>query len=270
MGRSLGRFLARFAKLRREVALANLAIAFPEQNLEARVAIYERMMAHFGTVLAEFARFTRPGEDRYGRVTVENLESAWAGLEAGRGVILLTGHFGNWEAFAAQLAREGLPVTVLGGRQRNPLVEELINRYRARVGLEPLVVGKSLRPIVTALRGGACVASLVDQDGGPGGLFMPFFGRVASVQPGLFRLAARRSIPIVTGFSVREGSAWRARFAEPDWPEPVKGPEAAEAEARRLAARYLAALETHIRDRPDHWFWVHRRWKTRPPGEGST
>ncbi len=268
MGRSLGRMVARIG-LRREVALANLAQVFPERTAAEHRAIYSAMMEQLGMVLAEFARF-EGGNDPVVPFRVGNLDGVRARLAEGRGVILLTGHFGNWEAFAAQLVREGIPMNVLGGRQRNPAVEELINRYRRGAGMRPLVVGQSLRPIVAALAAGSCVASLMDQDGGRNGFFLPFLGRVASVQPGLFRLAVRRSVPVMSGFPVWDGSGWTARFRDPIRIEPASTPEAVDIEARKLARAYLDDLEEHIRAHPEHWFWVHRRWKTRPPGEDST
>jgi KDO2-lipid IV(A) lauroyltransferase len=128
-----------------------------------------------------------------------------------------------------------------------------------------LTVRGGLRPLVRTLREGRLVASLADQDGGPDGIFLPFLGRVASVQAGLFRLAARLGTPLVIGFCWWEDGRWRGRLDPPVFPGAAAGPSAVEAEARRLAARYTARVEEEVRRRPDHWFWVHRRWRTRPP-----
>jgi len=267
-GRALGRFAARSVPLRRRVALENLAAAFPEMDASGREAVYRGMLENLGEVLAGFARFgKRRPEPITGTIRVVNPEAFAEARDGGRGALLLTAHYGNWEALGAAGAACGYPVTVLGGRQRNPLVEALFARYRARMGLGTLTVGKSLKPLVKALREGSFVASLADQDGGPGGFFLDFLGRKASVQPGLFRLAARSGVPMVTGFAVRDGDGWRGELQSPVWPEPARDEASAEAEARRLATLYAARVERMVRERPDHWFWVHRRWRSRPPEE---
>jgi KDO2-lipid IV(A) lauroyltransferase len=269
-GERLGRFVDRVIPLRREVALANLHAAFPEMSEAERRAVYRRMLENLGVMLAEFARFNRRTPDPPSlSMRVDNPDAFAAARDAGRGALLLTAHFGNWEGLGAMARELGYPVTVLGARQRNPLVEDLFTRYRGRMGLAAITVGKSLKPILKALNSGAFVATLADQDGGPGGFFIDFLGRRASVQPGLFRLIARRGTPLVTGFSWREGDGWRGAFQEPIWPRVASTEKEAETEALRLAAIYTARVEEYVRRHPDHWFWVHRRWRTRPPGEPS-
>lgn len=267
-GRALGRFAARTVPLRKEVALENLARAFPEMSAAERERTYRGMMENLGAVLAGFARFgMRDPEPATRSFTVVNLDAAARAHAAGKGAVFLTAHYGNWEVFGAAVRASGYPVTVLGGRQRNPLVESLFARYRANVGLESLTVGESLKPLVRTLRGGAFVATLADQDGGRGGFFIDFLGRKASVQAGLFRLLVRTRVPLITGFAVRDGERWRGELQDPVWPEPAAGEAEVEAEARRMAALYLARVEEYVRRHPDHWFWVHRRWRTRPPEE---
>jgi KDO2-lipid IV(A) lauroyltransferase len=267
-GRDFGRFAARCVPLRREVALTNLRLAFPEKSEEERRAVYRGMLENLGLVLASFARFEREPRDPIADVMRLVHPEAFAEVHrAGRGAILLSAHFGDWEALVSTVAAAGYPVTTLGGRQRNPLVEDLFARYRTRMGVGAITVGKSLKPILVALRRGDFVATLADQDGGSGGFFIDFLGRPASVQPGLFRLAARTGVPLVTGFAVREGDGWRGELQPPLIPAAATSPEAVEAEARRLAVHYTALVETYVRRHPDHWFWVHRRWRTRPPKE---
>ncbi len=270
LGRGIGRFAARYAPLRREVALGNLQAAFPEMDAGSRAAVYASMLENLGEVLAGFARFgKRRPEPITETIRVANPEVFAEARRAGRGAIFLTAHYGNWEAFGAAAAAAGYPVTVLGGRQRNPLVESLFARYRGNMGLGTLTVGKSLKPLVKALREGSFVASLADQDGGRDGFFLDFLGRRASVQPGLFRLLARSGVPLVTGFAVRDGAGWRGELQSPVWPHRARDEASVDAEARRLAALYTLRVEQYVRARPDHWFWVHRRWRTRPPEESG-
>ncbi|HET9232850.1 MAG TPA: lysophospholipid acyltransferase family protein [Candidatus Eisenbacteria bacterium] len=260
-GRQLGRFVSRWVPIRREVALINLRASFPEKSETECRAIYGRMCELLGITLAEFARFSKP-HALTRRITIENVEAVDRALRAGKGALLVTAHFGNWEVLGGAVAARGYPMTAVGARQRNPLVEELFNRYRQNVGMVSINVDKNLKPLLQALHEGACVATLADQDGGPDGFFLPFLGRTASVQGGLFRLLARKGIPMVTGFSIREGDRWRGELQDPEFPEPS---EDTEREAARLAAVYAGRVESYVRRYPDHWFWLHRRWRTRPP-----
>jgi len=221
------------------------------------------MCETMGITLAEFARFGGSRDEPLSSwIRVDNLSAVDRALAPGKGALLVTAHFGNWEALAGALAERGYSMTAVGARQRNPLVERLFTAYRQNAGVASINVGKSLRPLLKALQDGACVATLADQDGGPQGFFLPFLGRPASVQAGLFRLLARRGTPMVTGFAVRDGEGWRGELQEPEFPRSDTDPEA---EARRLAAVYSSRVEAYVRRYPDHWFWLHRRWRTRPP-----
>ena len=264
-GRVLGHCVSRWVPIRRDVALANLEAAFPERTEAERRDIYRRMCETMGITLAEFARFGGSRDESLSSsIRVDNLSAADRALAPGKGAFLVTAHFGNWEILAGAFAEHGYPMTAVAARQRNPLVERIFSAYRQKVGIASLNVGKNLRPLLKVLQEGACVATLADQDGGPRGFFLPFLGRPASVQAGLFRLLARRGTPMVTGFAVRDGEGWRGEIQEPEFPRSGADPEA---EARRLAAVYLGRVEQYVRRYPDHWFWLHRRWRTRPPTE---
>ncbi|HYV50985.1 MAG TPA: lysophospholipid acyltransferase family protein [Dongiaceae bacterium] len=262
-GRALGRCVSRCVPIRRDVALANLQAAFPERTETECRDIYRRMCETMGMMLAEFARFgARRPDPVVNWMPVDNVSAVERALAAGRGALLVTAHFGNWEVLGGAVAGHGFPLTAIAARQRNPLVEGLFNRYRQNIGLPSINVDRSLKPLLRALQEGACVATLADQDGGPDGFFLPFLGRPASVQAGLFRLLARRGTPMVTGFAVREGEGWRGELQDPEFPEPNAAPDG---EAKRLASIYTARVEDYVRRYPDHWFWLHRRWRTRPP-----
>lgn len=270
-GRRLGRLVQRVAPLRRRVAWQNLEAAFPEMSESRRRETLNRVYENFGCVLADFARAgRRPVEPIDESIRVDNLEAVEAAQRAGRGGLLLTAHYGNWEALGAAVAQAGFPVTMLGARQRNLAVERLFDELRTARGARTTTRRRGLRPVVSALRRGEFVATLADQDGGRDGFFVPFLGRTASVQAGVFQLAARLGTPVITGFSYREGDRWHARLDDPVFPDPAAGEgSAADAEARRLAEVYTRRVEEAVQRRPDHWFWFHRRWKTRPTGRDA-
>ncbi len=258
--------LRHIAPVRRRVALENLRLAFPERNERDIRGIYGRMWSILAWVLADFARFPRGDSDPIlDTVELAGEEFLEQAASLGKGIMVLTGHFGNWEGMAAAVRARGYAATAIGARQRNPLVEDLFTRYREARGVRALTVGESLRPLLQGLRRGEVVGTLADQDGGRDGFFIDFLGRPASVQSGVFRLLARTRVPLVTAFTVRVGDGWRVEMQEPLRAEPTDHADATEAEAYRLAGTYTRRLEVYVRRHPDHWFWLHRRWRTRPP-----
>jgi KDO2-lipid IV(A) lauroyltransferase len=269
--RGLVRVLTTLVPIRRRVALDNLRRAFPDLGERDRRRIYRGMWNHLALLLVDFARYRRrPQEPMHRRHRLEHPERIDEALAAGRGLMILTGHFGNWEAIASVFSERGHDPVAVGARQRNPLVERMFVEYRAARGVRVLTVGKTLKPLVQALARGGVVGTLADQDGGADGFFLEFLGRVASVQSGLFRLIARRRVPLLPVFTLREGDGWRIVPGEILWPRDAGTAAEAEEEARRLAIAFTAALEAEVRAHPDHWFWLHRRWHTRPPGERAS
>lgn len=260
-GDLLGRFAHDVVAIRRAVAEENLRAAFPDWTPAERRDTLRRMYRHFGRNLAEFARFpvmTRAGLDRC--VRLEGEHHLKAALAPGRGVLLLSAHLGNWEILGATLAAHGYPVTLLVGPQRNRLVQDLFTAFRRRHQVEVLVRGHDLRGIFRALAAGRVVATVGDQDAGPGGYFVEFLNRPASTALGPYRIARRAGAPLLIGYGLREGRIHVAQAEPPLWPDPARDPgEEAEAWSRQ----YHAVLETLIRRRPEQWFWVHRRWRSR-------
>jgi len=259
--------MSRFVPLRRGVALANLLAAFPDSTEKQRRAIYRSMCRSLGVVISDFARWPlMSASDFVEYVDIEGMENLERVRDRAGGTLMLTGHFGNWELTSAVVASLGIPVTVLGARHRNPVVERLFTDYRIASGVSELTLRQGLKPLVETLRRGDVVGSLADQDGGADGFFVDFLGRPASVQAGLFRLAARMKVPVLTCFTMRAGTRWRM-VCEPPFELEGIDPDRPEDVARGLATAYTRRLEARVREHPDHWFWVHRRWKTRPPGE---
>lgn len=263
LGDALGRVAHDVVGIRRGVAEANLTAAYPHWSKAKRADVLRRMYRHFGRNLAEFARFpvmTRAGLDR--RVLLEGEHHLKAALAPGRGVMLLSAHLGNWEILGATIAAHGYPVTLLVGPQRNRLVQEMFTRFRGRHQVEVLVRGDDLRGIFRALAAGRIVATIGDQDAGPGGYFVDFLNRKASTALGPYRLARRAGAPLLIGYGIREGRNHVAQAEPPLWPDPAVD---ADEEARAWSRHYHRVLEALIRRRPEQWFWVHRRWRSRPP-----
>lgn len=252
--------LARALGLRRRVAESNLALAFPERTAQERAAILAAHWREVGRIAAEYARLPELARARADAVA----EAHGLGhLEAlrGRGALLLTGHFGNFELLGAHLARLN-PVDFVVKPLSNPKVEALVNDLRSRAGVGIIPLGGGVKHVFKALRAGRWVALLADQDARRHGVFVPFFGRLASTPEGPARLSLQTGAPIVFG-TIRRRADGRHRL-DVDPPHASAGPPD-EAHVRALTAWHAARLEREVRAAPEHWFWLHRRWKTPPP-----
>jgi KDO2-lipid IV(A) lauroyltransferase len=154
------------------------------------------------------------------------------------------------------------PVKYLLPRQTNPESDDYLNEVRRRAGVEPIVIGYGMRAGLRALKEGAFLGMLPDQDARRAGIHVPFFGRPASTHTGPARLAIAANAPIGVAVIERSGRGrFRARVVRVLVPDP--GAEE-DVEVRRLTEEITGALEEAIRARPDHWYWIHRRWKTPP------
>jgi KDO2-lipid IV(A) lauroyltransferase len=267
VGAALGD-VARRLGVRRAVAEDNLARALPELDAGARAAVLAACYREVGRVAVEYPRLPQLARAPAGRVVKEvvGTEHVRRALDAGRGVVLVSAHFGNFELFAAAVAvRLGVPISVIVQPQSNPWVDRWLNDLRARAGLGIIPLGAGLRGAIAALRANRGVALVADQDARRRGLFVPFFGRLASTPRGPAELAVRTGAPIVMGFTVRGEDGRHAPTLLP----PLEADRGAhpEREVERLTLAQVAVLEEWVRRHPDHWFWMHRRWKT-PPREG--
>jgi KDO2-lipid IV(A) lauroyltransferase len=271
LGRPWARFWGRLAfdlfRIRRQVTLENLRHAFPDRPMAWRLRVARAAYGNFAETFLEVTLLARWGPEEILRrcplrAGEEGLREA---LERGRGAILLSGHFGNWELMGGSLALRGYPVDFLVRPQRNPLVDARLQAWREAMGVGIIPVGQAVRRVYRALRAGRFVAILADQDAGRSGLFLPFMGRLASTAVGPAAFAYRARCPIILGHCLRTGPGELSVYLDPPvWPREGV-PE--EQEVERLARIYTRRLEEIVRAHPEHWFWMHRRWKTRPQGE---
>jgi KDO2-lipid IV(A) lauroyltransferase len=253
LGEALGQILYSVVGLRRKVSVRNIASAFPALQPREHDRIAVASYRHLGLSMAEFAHMCSWAHDG---VRFANLSLIWRLLERGKGVIVVTGHFGNWEALAAASALQGVPLTAFARRQRNSRVSDLIDRCREESGMTVVHASVAgLRRAREALKGGGVVAFLADQDAGRRGTFTNFLGRPASTTPIPVALAKRTGAPLVPGYIERCGRAsHRVEFEDPlplDSSTPV-------------IQQVADSLGRRVRACPEQYFWAHRRWKTRP------
>lgn len=263
IGRAVGRIVHDLVPIRRGVVRANLRGAFPAHSEAEIRELARRFYTTLGVTLLEFFAFHRLGDERIRALTeIENEEILHQLRDSGRGALLVSGHYGNWELMGAALAARGYPVRFLAKPQSNQRVDRVQNALRAKVGVGVIREG-SAREMVRALRRGELIGLLGDQDAGPGGIFIDFLGRPASVFRGTAYLSWRLKCPIVTGTLRRgEDGIHRVHVEGPVMPDHDWDEETA---IQRLTEAHTQPLERAIRAAPEHYYWLHRRWKTPPP-----
>jgi KDO2-lipid IV(A) lauroyltransferase len=248
----------------RRVGLRNLAFALPELTPARHAEIIDGVFASIARILVSFAKFSSIQRDNVHQwIRLEGGEHFEAAMRAGRGVLFATAHLGNWElsAFAHALMAE--PMNVLVRPLDNPALDALVERRRALTGNRPIGKKDFARSILKALAANQAVGILIDQNESlDSGVFVDFFGVKACASPGLARFASHSGAAVIPGFALWNQA--EQRYVLHFFPAvPMTGDTAADTQAlHRL-------LERVIRDHPDQWLWIHRRWKTRPAGEAS-
>ena len=252
----------RVAGLRRRVAEDNLARVEPGWEPAERERILREHYRELGRIAAEYARLPELVRSPAGQVVAEvrGGEHLEAAIRGGRGAILMTGHYGNFELLGAMLGARH-PLDFVVKPLNNPLTERWLQRQRERSGVGTLRSDLHVRRVYEALRANRWVAMLADQDARRAGVFVPFLGRPASTAVGPARIALATGAPIVMGFAVRGGDGRHVLELDPPYAAEGRGEDA----VRRVTAWHTARLDAWVRRHPHNWFWLHRRWKTAPP-----
>ncbi len=248
----------------RRVACRNLSIALPELGAERHQEIVDGVFRSISRVLVAFAKFPAIRRDTVKQwIRCEGLQYVEAALRQGRGVLFATAHFGNWELSAYAHALLAAPMDVVVRPLDNPLIDALVERRRGLSGNRTIGKQEYARAILKALAANRAVGILVDQNSAAdAGVFVDFFGVKACAGVGFAKLAARSGAAVIPGFAVWEETEKRyvLRF---HLPVEITG------DAARDTQAVQSALERAIREHPDQWLWIHRRWKTRPEGESG-
>lgn len=254
----VGMLDAAVPKLRR-VGRENLAAAFPEKPARERERILSGVFDSIARLLVVLARFPRLNPSNISQwIRYEGYEHFVRARERGKGVLFATAHFGNWELSAFAHALLARPMFVVVRPLDNPAIDAAVTRYRTHSGNQLITKKDFARSILKALAANEAVGILIDQDAGlEGSTFIRFFGRPASAGTGFARLAARSGAAVIPGYALwsQEERRYVLRF---DAPIEMSGD--AELDTQRIH-RHLEAV---IRQYPDQWLWIHRRWKTQP------
>jgi KDO2-lipid IV(A) lauroyltransferase len=264
LGAGLGRIAYWILPGRRRVALDNLTLVFGDTlSPEARATLARQSFEHLGMTAMECCRlFFGPAERLFARVRGQGLEYIGQAMARGRGIFFLTGHFGNWELLAATHGLAGFGLSVVVRPLDNPYLDTLIARARERSGLRAISKREAVQGVREALARGECIGILLDQDAGRDGEFVPFLGRPASTSRALAVLALKTRAPVLPAFIHRLPDGGHELVLDPEIPLAITGD--LDHDIHVNTARFTAAIERHVRAHPEQWFWVHRRWKSRP------
>ncbi len=267
-GRRLGDAMALLVRSRRRLALANLERALGgEMDAPARRRLMREVFRQFGQTLVEallLPRMVRRGLHHY--VEHEGWEHLEQAMAQGKGAIVFTGHFGNWEVVALAQGARGIPMDVVGRPPDDPRLAARLESIRQLTGNRTISKRQAVRPMLQSLRQGRTVGLVVDQNVGAGrGIFVDFFGRPASTTPALAVLALKTGAPVVPVFGYPDqGGRHRIVYGRP---LEVTRSGDHQRDVRELTARATAVIERAVRRHPQLWLWLHDRWRSRPPQE---
>lgn len=267
IGSALGWFAGAVLRIRRAVVDGNLALAFPGESPRWRARVARASYGHLGREAV--AVFRLAGMDAaavVARTDVAGLDDFQSAVAEGRGVVLASGHLGNWEVGGALLAARGLPVDAVTKGMANRRFGEDLYATRRRLGVGVIDFAVARREGLRSLRAGRIVAMVADQNAREQGIFVPFFGTPAATFRGPALFALRAGAPMFVGICVRA----------PGWPQRYEGrleridfvpSDDMETDVLLLTEAHTAVLERAVREAPEQYFWQHKRWKTRPPQE---
>lgn len=262
-GRRIGSIAFLVNRKRRVIAYANLKAAFaaeksPAELLSLTKKVYINLIQSFAEILS-LTKVSKAYVNKY--VEVVNMERIENAGKSGRGTILLTAHFGDWELSSLVSAMKGFPITVLAREQKMKRLNELLNRLRESKGCKVVRKGLSTKLIFRELYRKNMVGILSDQDAGRAGTFINFFGRPTSAHAGPFEIARHTDSIILPNFIVRTKGPFHKLYLE----EYIEMKDVkTEEDVKNSLQKYMSLLEKYVRQYPDQWLWLHKRWKSTP------
>jgi KDO2-lipid IV(A) lauroyltransferase len=267
--RLVGRVYSRCSARRRERARSGVARAFPSMPIELQREIVGTSIGHmFGLFMVDAFAMPRVvgHENWHERVKLGNVGRAMKHLTSDRPALFVTGHVGNWEILGYVLALVGFEMTALARPLDNRFLNNWLLGVRQKTGLKVITKWGATDEIQKVIESGGKVGFIADQNAGEDGLFVPFFSRLASTYKSIPLLALRYELPVVCGYARRLDGAFRYELRVTDVIEPADWADADDP-VLYVGARFNRAIEWMIRESPDQYLWVHRRWNSRPKHE---
>jgi len=266
-GKFMGRMIFLLDGKHRRVSIANLAAAFPQLAGPKLLELSRKSFENIGKLMIEVIFLKRREKTLLSGTTIEGWDNLHEAARNGKGYILVSGHFGNWEWVAFLQSSLGFPLEMVTRPLDNPFAENFLKKIREAKGNRVIYKRNAVREMVKALKASKGIAFVFDQNfGEDGGVFVPFFGRPAATTPVFGRIAARLEVPVLPVMAYPEDGGYRIVYGKPIFPRkdlPV------EENSMLVIEEATRKLEEAVRKTPWAWFWMHDRWRTRPPGERS-
>jgi KDO2-lipid IV(A) lauroyltransferase len=267
LGAGLGRMLGRLDRRHVAIAVENLRLAFPEWSAARRSDVARSVYVHFGRILFDILWFAgRSPRAMLSFVDFEGIEHFHAAAKAGQGILYVTAHLGNWEVHAVGHSLLYEPFGVVARPLDNPLLDARLRAFRCAGGNTVIYKRHALGHILRFLRGGGAVAILIDQNvNADEGIFVEFFGRPAATTTAAAALALKTGCQVLPVRAVlRKDGRYRLICEAPlRWESSGDRRD----DIARITQDLSRRIEQWIRETPEQWLWIHRRWKTRPPEE---
>jgi Kdo2-lipid IVA lauroyltransferase/acyltransferase len=250
----------------RQVGQRNLAMALPEKSETERTRILRGVFTTLGRQLADLCQFPRYTQENIDEVVIyeglENYERAYA---RGKGVLFLTAHFGGWELSAFAHSLHGHWLHIVMRPMDNQYLDRMIESYRTMHGNKTVAKDDFVRGLLAAMKAGETVGILMDTNmTPPQGVFVDFFG----IPSGLARIALKTDAAVVPGFTIWDSALGKYRLRFDPAVELARTGDL-EADIVANTQKFTKVIEDYVRQYPEQWLWVHRRWKTRPEGQPS-
>ncbi len=265
LGEQAGRIIFCLDLWHQRITLRNLALAFPEKSRKELKQIGKDVFRHLGRVLAEITFIPKLNKENVRKyVVLEGEENFHKAYQKGKGIIFLTAHFGNWEWMAATFPLlVGFPCHVVMRPLDNKYLDQLVQMLRTWTGNMTIPKKKAMGRMLRLLRDGEIVGVLLDQNvDWSEGVFVDFLGHLACTNSGLALLAQRTGAPVLPAFNIRQKNGQYRVIIEPEIP--LLRTKDREMDVLHNTRVFNQVIERYIRAYPDHWLWLHRRWKTRP------
>ena len=263
-GGVVGRIAHLILKKHRGIAAGNLRLAYGGALTEAEIsAVVKKVFINLGIIALESMRIPWMRHDEFDKlVTCEGMDNLRASLSKGKGVIIMTGHFGNWELLAVFLGRNGVTLDVVVREPDSPVMNKFITWLRKSGGNRIISKNRSMRKLMRVLNDNGVAAILIDQNvASAEGVFVDYFGTLACTNKGPAMLAMATGAAVLPTFIIRKG-AMHHLVIGPEIPLTITGDK--QKDTLVNTAAFTAEVEKIVRKYPEQWFWVHRRWKTRP------
>lgn len=241
--------------VRKKLVIAQITRAFPEYSAEKVLDVTKRMYLNMSKMIYEI--FVIDKEELVKSITIQGEENLLEAETLTNGVLLATGHYGNWELLGFFLLHRGIKISAIFKRLSNPYMNSFFKDFRDGFGLDSIYKKNALRGIIKALRDNRMIFFIHDQDGRKAGKVMPFLGSDASVFMGLAKISIKTKTPILPLYHIRTPEGKHIiRFEKLIYPQQEDNDDV------RIMKKVNSSLEQVIKEYPELWFWLHKRWKS--------